>query len=331
MGKLGLPLLPGTDGPVQSEEEALAAADAIGYPVIVKAVAGGGGRGMRVVRNRNELAVALQTAQTEAANAFGVPDCYLEKYIERARHIEFQIMADEHGNAVHLGERECSIQRRHQKLIEESPSVIMTPQLREQMGEKVVQAIKAVGYWNVGTLEFLVDENMKFYFMEMNTRVQVEHPVTERITGIDIVRDQILIAAGARLPYHQKDIEFRGHVMECRINAEDPVTFRPSPGKIRTWHPPCGFGVRVDTAAYAEYVIPPYYDSLIAKLIVYGADRAEAINRMRRALDMFIVEGVSTSIPLHQKILAHPDFQSGDIYTSFLDHIDEPRKNRGIA
>ena len=263
--------------------------------------------------------------------AFGVPDCYIEKYIDRARHIEFQIMADEHGNVVHLGERECSIQRRHQKLIEESPSVIMTPQLRTEMGEKVVRAIKSVGYSNAGTLEFLVDENRKFYFMEMNTRVQVEHPVTERITGIDIVRDQILIAAGEKLAYRQQDIEFRGHVMECRINAEDPVTCRPSPGKIRTWHPPCGFGVRVDTAAYAEYVIPPYYDSLIAKLIVYGVDRAEAINRMRRALDMFIVEGVNTSIPLHQKILAHPDFQSGDIYTAFLEHMNEPRKNRGIA
>jgi acetyl-CoA carboxylase biotin carboxylase subunit len=330
MGRLGLPLLPGT-GPLHSEEEALAGADAIGYPVIVKAVAGGGGRGMRIVRERSELATALQTAQTEAANAFGVPDCYIEKYITRARHIEFQIMADEQGNAVHLGERECSIQRRHQKLIEESPSVIMTPQLRQELGDKIVRVIKEVGYWNAGTLEFLVDENRRFYFMEMNTRVQVEHPVTERVTGIDIVRDQIRIAAGMKLPYRQEDIEFKGHAMECRINAEDPVTCRPSPGQITTWHPPCGFGVRVDTAAYAEYVIPPYYDSLIAKLIVYGADRAEAINRMRRALDMFIVEGVTTSIPLHQRILAHPDFQSGDICTSFLEHMDHTRKSRGIA
>ena len=331
MGRLGLPLLPGSNGPVRTEEEAIAAAEEIGYPVIVKAVAGGGGRGMRIVRDRSDLVSLLQTAQTEAANAFGVPDCYLEKYIERARHIEFQIMADQHGNAVHLGERECSIQRRHQKLIEESPSVIMTPTLRAEMGDRVVRAIKAVGYWNVGTVEFLVDENRKFYFMEMNTRVQVEHPVTERITGIDIVRDQILIAAGVQLPYRQEDIEFRGHVMECRINAEDPETCRPSPGKIHTWHPPCGFGVRVDTAAYAEYVIPPYYDSLIAKLIVYGSDRAEAINRMKRALDMFIVEGVTTSIPLHQRILSHPDFQRGDIYTSFLEHMNDSRKNRGIA
>jgi acetyl-CoA carboxylase biotin carboxylase subunit len=240
-------------------------------------------------------------------------------------------MADEHGNAVHLGERECSIQRRHQKLIEESPSVIVTPEIREKMGATVVRAIKEVGYHNVGTLEFLVDENHNFYFMEMNTRVQVEHPVTERITGIDIVRDQILIAAGAMLPYRQQDIEFKGHVMECRINAEDPVTCRPSPGKIHTWHPPCGFGVRVDTAAYAEYVVPPYYDSLIAKLIVYGVDRAEAINRMRRALDMFIVEGVRTSIPLHQQILAHPDFQKGDIYTAFIEHMNDAKKDRGIA
>jgi acetyl-CoA carboxylase biotin carboxylase subunit len=331
MGRLGLPLLPGSNGPVRTEEEAIAAAEDIGYPVIVKAVAGGGGRGMRIVRDPGNLVSQLQTAQTEAANAFGVPDCYLEKYIERARHIEFQVMADQHGNAVHLGERECSIQRRHQKLIEESPSVIMTPELRAEMGDRVVRAIKAVGYWNVGTVEFLVDENRKFYFMEMNTRVQVEHPVTERITGIDIVRDQILIAAGVQLPYCQEDIEFRGHVMECRINAEDPETCRPSPGKIHTWHPPCGFGVRVDTAAYAEYVIPPYYDSLIAKLIVYGSDRAEAINRMKRALDMFIVEGVTTSIPLHQRILSHPDFQRGDICTSFLEHMNDSRKNRGIT
>jgi acetyl-CoA carboxylase biotin carboxylase subunit len=331
MSRLGLPLLPGSKSAVTSEEEAFSLASEIGYPVIVKAVAGGGGRGMRVVRSKNELAQALQTAQTEAASAFGVPDCYIEKYVERARHIEFQIMADQHGNAVHLGERECSIQRRHQKLIEEAPSVIMTPQLREEVGSRVVRAIQEVGYWNVGTLEFLVDENQKFYFMEMNTRVQVEHPVTERITGIDIVRDQILIAAGAKLPYRQQDIEFRGHVMECRINAEDPDNCRPSPGKIHNWQPPCGFGVRVDTAAYAEYVVPPYYDSLIAKLIVYGADRAEAINRMRRALDMFIVEGVKTSIPLHQRILAHPDFQRGDIYTSFLEHMNDARKARGIA
>ena len=330
MSRLGVPLLPGSKNAVTSEEEALALAEDIGYPIIVKAVAGGGGRGMRVVRSREDLGQLLQTAQTEAANAFGVADCYIEKYVERARHIEFQIMADEHGNAVHLGERECSIQRRHQKLIEESPSVIMTPELREKMGALVVRAIKDVGYHNVGTLEFLVDENHKFYFMEMNTRVQVEHPVTERITGIDIVRDQILIAAGAMLPYRQQDIEFKGHVIECRINAEDPETCRPSPGEIVTWHPPCGFGVRVDTAAYAGYVIPPYYDSLIAKLIVYGVDRAEAIRRMRRALDMFIVEGVRTSIPLHQKIFAHPDFQRGDIYTAFLEHMNDSRKDHGI-
>ena len=330
----GVPVVPGTEEPFgsdASDADIARAAQRIGYPVLIKAVAGGGGKGMRVVTGATDLHGAVRLARSEAGSAFGDSSVYIERCVQRPRHVEIQILADHHGTVVPFVERECSIQRRHQKLIEESPSVIMTPQLREQMGEKVVQAIKSVGYWNVGTLEFLVDENKKFYFMEMNTRVQVEHPVTERITGIDIVRDQILIAAGARLPYQQKDIEFRGHVMECRINAEDPVTCRPSPGKIKTWHPPCGFGVRVDTAAYAEYVIPPYYDSLIAKLIVYGADRAEAINRMRRALDMFIVEGVSTSIPLHQKILAHPDFQSGDIYTAFLDHIDEPRKNRGIA
>jgi acetyl-CoA carboxylase biotin carboxylase subunit len=321
MKRLGLPLLPGSTGAVLNESEAMSVADEIGYPVIIKAVAGGGGRGMRVVHHANELTQALQTAQTEAANAFGVADCYIEKYIERARHIEFQVMADEHGNAIHLGERECSIQRRHQKLIEESPSVIMTPELRARIGSRVVQAIKEVGYTNVGTLEFLVDEKGEFYFMEMNTRIQVEHPVTEMVTGIDLIRDQILIASGSTLSHRQEDIGFRGHAIECRINAEDPVTFRPSPGKIITWHPPFGFDVRVDTAAYAEYVIPPYYDSLIAKLIVHGQDRASAIKRMKRALDMFIVEGVQTSIPLQQRIIQHPEFQRGEIHTNFLEHM----------
>ena len=325
MNRFGLPILPGSEDPVHSEKEAIAIAESIGYPVIIKAVAGGGGRGMRVVHSRGELYAALKTAQSEAANAFGVPDCYIEKYIDKARHIEFQVMADEHGNAIHLGERECSIQRRHQKLIEESPSVIMTPELREEIGARVVQAIGEVGYSNVGTLEFLVDARNKFYFMEMNTRVQVEHPVTELVTGIDIIRDQILIASGDRLPHLQSDIQFRGHALECRINAEDPVTHKPCPGKIKTWHAPGGPGVRIDTAAYAEYVIPPYYDSLIAKLIVHGATRDEAINRMDRALDMFVIEGVKSTIPLHRQILRRPEFRSGDISTKFLEQMQDRR------
>jgi len=325
MAHLGLPVLPGSEGPIQNEDEGMSIAKEIGYPVIIKAAAGGGGRGMRVVQSPEQFSLALSMAQTEAANAFGVPHCYVEKYIERARHIEFQIMADEHGRAIHLGERECSIQRRHQKLIEESPSVIMTPDLRKQVGSRAVRAIQHVGYSNVGTLEFLVDENNRFYFMEMNARVQVEHPVTELVTGIDIVRDQILIAAGAPLPHRQDEIEFRGHALECRLNAEDPETHRPSPGKIHHWHSPGGPGVRVDTAAYAEYVVPPYYDSLIAKLIVHGANRNEAIQRMQRALDMFIIEGVRTTVPLHQEIMKHPDFRRGEIYTRFLEHMHDVR------
>jgi acetyl-CoA carboxylase biotin carboxylase subunit len=325
MDRLGLPVLPGSAEAIHTDKEAVATAEAIGYPVIIKAVAGGGGRGMRVVHNRGELLAALKIAQAEAANAFGVPHCYIEKFIDRARHIEFQIMADEYGNAIHLGERECSIQRRHQKLIEEAPSVIMTSELREDIGNRVVRAIQDVGYSNVGTLEFLVDERKNFYFMEMNTRIQVEHPVTELVTGIDLVRDQILIAAGERLPHRQDDIHFRGHALECRINAEDPVTNKPSPGKITSWHAPGGPGVRVDTAAYAEYVIPPYYDSLIAKLIVHGSTRDEAIRRMDRALDMCVLEGVKTTIPLHRQILRNPEFRKGDIYTKFLEHLQESR------
>ena len=325
MNRFGLPVLSGSEDAVHTEKEALATAEAIGYPVIIKAVAGGGGRGMRVVQNRGELLTALKTAQAEAASAFGVPHCYIEKFIEKARHIEFQIMADEYGNAIHLGERECSIQRRHQKLIEEAPSVIMTPSLREEIGSRVVKAITEVGYSNVGTLEFLVDDRKNFYFMEMNTRVQVEHPVTEMVTGFDIIRDQILIAAGDRLPHKQSDVQFRGHALECRINAEDPVTHKPSPGKITAWHAPGGPGVRMDTAAYAEYVIPPYYDSLIAKLVVHGSTRDEAIRRMDRALDMFVLEGVKSTIPLHRQILRNPDFIKGDIYTKFLEHSQDRR------
>ena len=329
MNRFGLPVLPGSADAVHTDKEAMATAEAIGYPVIIKAVAGGGGRGMRVVENRGELLTALKTAQAEAASAFGVPHCYIEKFIEKARHIEFQIMADEYGNAIHLGERECSIQRRHQKLIEEAPSVLMTPSLREEIGSRVVQAVKEVGYSNVGTLEFLVDERKNFYFMEMNTRVQVEHPVTEMVTGFDIIRDQILIAAGERLPHKQADVQFRGHALECRINAEDPVTHKPSPGKITAWHSPGGPGVRMDTAAYAEYVIPPYYDSLIAKLVVHGSTRDEAIRRMDRALDMFVLEGVKSTIPLHRQILRNSDFLKGDIYTKFLEHA-QGRRARAV-
>jgi acetyl-CoA carboxylase biotin carboxylase subunit len=325
MNRFGLPVLPGSADAVHTEKEAIATAEAIGYPVIIKAVAGGGGRGMRVVQNRVDFLTALRTAQAEAASAFGVPHCYIEKFIEKARHVEFQIMADEYGNAIHLGERECSIQRRHQKLIEEAPSVIMTPSLREEIGDRVVKAVTEVGYSNVGTLEFLVDDRRNFYFMEMNTRVQVEHPVTEMVTGFDIIRDQILIAAGDRLPHKQSDVQFRGHALECRINAEDPVTHKPSPGKITAWHSPGGPGVRMDTAAYAEYVIPPYYDSLIAKLVVHGSTRDEAIRRMDRALDMFVLEGVKSTIPLHRQILRNPDFIKGDIYTKFLEHSQDRR------
>ena len=325
MNRLGLPVLAGSSDAIHTDKEAVETAETIGYPVIIKAVAGGGGRGMRVVHNRGELLTALKTAQAEAASAFGVPHCYIEKFIERARHIEFQIMADEYGNAIHLGERECSIQRRHQKLIEEAPSVNVTSELREDLGSRVVRAMQDVGYSNVGTLEFLVDDRKNFYFMEMNTRIQVEHPVTELITGIDLVRDQILIAAGERLPHRQNDIHFRGHALECRINAEDPVTYKPSPGKITSWHAPGGPGVRVDTAAYAEYVIPPYYDSLIAKLIVHGSSRDEAIRRMDRALDMFVLEGVKTTIPLHRQILRNTEFRRGEIHTKFLDHLQDNR------
>jgi acetyl-CoA carboxylase biotin carboxylase subunit len=323
MRRLGVSVLPGSSDFIRSEREALSLADQIGYPVIIKAAAGGGGRGMRIVEARRDLPQAFETAQAEAAGAFGSTRCYLEKYVERARHIEFQVMADEYGNVVHLGERECSIQRRHQKLIEESPSVAMPDDMRKRIGNIVVRVIQQVGYFNLGTLEFLVDEYGDFYFLEMNTRIQVEHPVTELVTGIDLVHNQVLIAAGLPLTFCQSDIKLIGHAIECRINAEDPRTFRPCPGRITAWHVPGGRGVRVDTAAYAEYVIPPFYDSLIAKLIVHGATRKEAISRMERGLEMFIIEGVLTSIPFHQQILRHPDFRSGDVHTKFLEHIRE--------
>jgi acetyl-CoA carboxylase biotin carboxylase subunit len=315
----GLPIVPGSDGAVGDESTALKAAKHIGYPLIIKAVAGGGGRGMRVVRKQAELATAFETARNEAQQAFGTPDVYMEKFIERPRHIEFQVLGDKHGKVIHLGERECSIQRRHQKLIEESPSPIVDEAIRNDLGNKVTSALQKIGYTNAGTVEFLRDEDGSFYFIEMNTRIQVEHAVTEMTSNVDLIKAQIRLAAGDRLEEAVGRIEFRGHSIECRINAEDPETFAPSPGRITTFQTPSGTGVRVDTAAYTDCVIPPYYDSLIAKLITRGRDRAEAIARMRRALDMFIVEGVKTTIPLHRKILANPDFQAGRFDTHFLE------------
>jgi acetyl-CoA carboxylase biotin carboxylase subunit len=319
MKKAGVPVLPGSDGPVQGEEQAVKVAKELGYPVIIKAVAGGGGRGMRVVRGPDELPKSLKTAQREAEAAFGVGDVYLEKYVESPRHIEFQVLGDHHGNVVHLGERECSIQRRHQKLIEEAPSVALTEKQRRKLGATVVDAARAVQYTNAGTFEFLMDPGGNFFFLEANTRLQVEHPVTEFVTGVDIVKEQIRIAAGEKLSFRQADIEFRGHSIECRINAEDPVTFTPSPGVIHAFSVPGGPGVRVDTFAHSDCTVSPYYDSLIAKIITYGRDRAEAIARMRRTLEMSVVDGIKTSIPLHLKILAEPDFVAGRLSTSFME------------
>lgn len=320
MMEAGLPVVPGSDK-IKDPSLALSRAQEIGYPVIVKAAAGGGGKGMRIVNSPEELTSALGIAQAEAHSAFGSGDVYIEKYIPVARHIEFQILADAHGNAVHLGERECSIQRRYQKLIEESPSPYVTTELRNEIGGLAVRAARSVGYSSAGTMEFVVDDRHHFYFMEMNTRIQVEHPVTELVTGLDLIKEQIRIADGDELGYAQNDITFRGNALECRINAECPDTFLPSPGKITTFHPPAGIGVRVDTAAYSEYVISPYYDSLIAKIIAYGRDRREAISRMNRALEMTIVEGVKTTIPLHQRVLANEDFRAGRIHTRFLEQM----------
>jgi acetyl-CoA carboxylase, biotin carboxylase subunit len=319
MKKAGVPILPGSDGPVESEERAQRIARDIGFPVIIKATAGGGGRGMRVVKEAGELPHALKTAQREAEASFGVGDVYVEKYLINPRHIEFQVIADHYGSVVSLGERECSIQRRHQKLIEESPSVALTDKMRRKTGAVVVDAAKAVQYTNAGTFEFLMDQDRKFYFMEVNTRLQVEHPVTEMVTGIDIVKEQIRIAAGERLAFKQSEVTFTGHAIECRINAEDPNTFRPSPGTIHAFSVPGGPGVRVDTAAHTECTIPPYYDSMIAKVIAHGRDRQEAIARMRRTLEMTVIEGIDTSIPLHLRILAEPDFQAGRLGTSFME------------
>jgi acetyl-CoA carboxylase biotin carboxylase subunit len=319
MRDAGVPILPGSDGVIKTEEEALATAEAIGYPVIVKASAGGGGRGMRVVNAPAELPALVVQAQQEAGAAFGCPDVYIEKFVRGPRHIEFQVLADQHGNVEILGERECSIQRRHQKLLEESPSPALQPEVRCRVSEKLREAIRAVGYTNAGTVEFLMDETGSLYFIEVNARIQVEHPVTEMVTGVDLVKSQILIAAGERLPdILGGPVKPQGHAIECRINAENPETFAPSPGRITALNLPGGIGVRVDTAAFTDYVIPPYYDSLVAKLIVHGRDRAEAIRRMKRALDLFIVEGIHTSIPLHKRILADADFAAGKFDTNFI-------------
>src|SRR5690349_8590755 len=333
MKKAGVPVLPGSDGPVEGEDQAIKVAKELGYPVIIKAVAGGGGRGMRVVNNADELPKSLKTAMREAEAAFGVGDVYLEKYVVSPRHIEIQVMGDHHGNVIHLGERECSIQRRHQKLIEEAPSVALTEKQRKKLGSTVVDAAKAVQYTNAGTFEFLMDPGGHFYFLEVNTRLQVEHPVTEFITGIDIVKEQIRVAAGKRLSVRQNDIEFRGHALECRINAEDPETFVPSPGVIHAFSVPGGPGVRVDTYAHSECTVSPYYDSLIAKIITYGRDRQEAIARMRRTLEMTVVDGIKTSIPLHLKILAEPDFVGGRLSTSFMERyvVEKKRGSAGLA
>jgi acetyl-CoA carboxylase, biotin carboxylase subunit len=321
MASAGVPIVPGSEGIVGDPETLAAEAARIGYPLIIKASAGGGGRGMRVVRAREELLPHWETARHEAQQSFGVPDVYLEKFIERPRHIEFQVLGDRHGNVLHLGERECSIQRRHQKLVEESPSVALSAKRRTELGSRIVDALRKIGYSNAGTVEFLMDEDGSFYFIEMNARIQVEHPVTEFVTGVDLIKSQIRIAAGEKLDAAIGPIEFRGHSIECRVNAEDPDTFIPSAGRITAFNMPGGPGVRVDTAAHADAVIPPYYDSLIAKLIVHGRDRAEAIARMRRALEMFVVEGIRTSIPLHQCILADPDFKAGRLDTHFLERL----------
>jgi acetyl-CoA carboxylase biotin carboxylase subunit len=321
MTRAGVPCVPGSDGAVATEAEALRFAARVGYPVLIKAAAGGGGRGMRVATDPESLKANLQQAKAEAAVAFGDDTVYIEKYLTRPRHVEFQVLADTHGHAVHLFERDCSVQRRHQKLIEESPSPALTPETRLAMGEAALTAVRAVDYVNAGTVEFLLDEDGSFYFMEMNTRVQVEHPVTEAVTGVDIIKEQVRIAAGHPMKHtEQGQIRQLGHAIEFRINAEDPAAnFRPHPGKVEVFNPPGGFGVRVDSHVYSGYHVPPTYDSLLAKLIVWGENRAEAINRGRRALDEFIVVGIPTTIPFHQAVVDNEYFQRGEVYTDFVD------------
>lgn len=319
VAKRGLPVTPGSPGELRSEEDALQAAQKIGFPVIIKATAGGGGRGMRVVNKAEDLGRAFQAAQAEAKSTFGNDGVYLERYFLEPRHIEVQILADQHGRVVHLGERDCSIQRRHQKLVEETPSPAVDDKLRREIGRVAVEAVKAAQYRNVGTVEFLLDKDRNFYFMEVNTRIQVEHPITEMVTGIDLIKEQIRLAAGHPLSIRQQDVVLTGHSLECRINAEDPEKFTPSPGTITKYSPPGGFGVRVDSAMESGSVVVPYYDSMIAKLITHGRDRQESVARMKRALSEFAIEGIKTTIPLHRRILDDPDFQKGHVSTTFLD------------
>ena len=319
VAKRGLPVTPGSPGQLKSEEEALQAAQKIGFPVIIKATAGGGGRGMRVVNRAEDLARAFQAAQAEAKSTFGNESVYLERYFLEPRHIEVQVMADNRGHVIHLGERDCSIQRRHQKLLEETPSPAVDEKLRKEIGRVAVEAVKAAHYRNVGTVEFLLDKDRNFFFMEVNTRIQVEHPITEMVTGVDLIKEQIRLAAGLPLTLRQQDVVMNGHSMECRINAEDPEKFTPSPGTITKYSPPGGFGVRVDSVMESGAVVSPHYDSMIAKLITHGRDRQECMARMRRALDEFVIEGIKTTIPLHRRILDDPDFQKGHVSTTFLE------------
>jgi acetyl-CoA carboxylase biotin carboxylase subunit len=325
MEKAGLPLLPGARGKLRDATEAEKIAEEVGYPVILKAAAGGGGRGMKICRNRSEVRHMFETASNEALSAFGDGSMYLERYVEQPRHIELQIVADEHGHIIHLGERECSVQRRHQKLIEEAPSPAVTPELRREMGEVAITAMKRIGYNNVGTIEFLMDENGRYYFMEMNTRIQVEHPVTEQIYRLDLLREQIRLSAGEKLERTQESVVPGGsHAIECRVNAEDPVTFAPSPGKITGYHQPGGYGVRVDTMAYEQYKVQPYYDSLVAKLVITGATREIALKRAMRALNEYVIEGIKTNIPFHKRVLAFPAFIEGKYDTRIVDQILNP-------
>jgi len=320
MKKAGVPTVPGSEGTIEDQKEAVKLAGKIGFPVIIKATAGGGGKGMRIAWNKNEFAKNFEMARTEAGNAFGNPDVYVEKYIQNPRHIEIQLLGDGRGNVIHLGERDCSIQRRHQKLIEESPSPAVTPEIREEIGERAARGAALINYEGVGTIEFLLDKDGEFYFMEMNTRIQVEHPVSEIAVDLDLVKEQIRIAAGRGLPLEQTQVKLTGHAIECRINAEDPFNnFAPHPGEITAFHAPGGPGIRVDTHAYAGYIIPPYYDSMIAKLICHGRDREEALARMTRALDEFIIEGIPTTIPFHKQVMRDERFISGELDTSFLD------------
>ena len=325
MKRLGVPVVPGSDGPVTSSEEAIAIADKIGYPVLVKAASGGGGKGMKVVHSRDEMAEALTVCRREAEANFGDDAVYMEKYLARPRHIEIQVFADNHGAVIHLGERDCSLQRKHQKVLEEAPSPALNAEARGRIGARVVDALTELGYRSAGTVEFLYEDGA-FYFIEMNTRIQVEHPITEMVTRLDLVREQIRVATGAPLGLKQTDITIAGHAIECRINAENPYTFMPSPGRVAEYHPPGGLGVRVDSALYSGYTIPPYYDSLVGKLIVLGTSRNECLMRLRRSLGEYVIEGIETTIPLHQRLMSEPDFINGDYHIhwleQFLDSLD---------